>query len=188
MTKNLKISLAILITFIGIYMLNINSQSKLESTSETIFSKDTKNIYKFLIQQGNEAIELSKIDTIWTISGNDTLSIKSQSIDNLFNTVLKVNRGTIISENPNKYNKYSIDDSSGIHLAIINSKGETINYYVFGRSQSDYSRSYIRIGDDPTVYLADKNITYMLSTKPTYWGEKLEDKAMEIPTIPNSIQ
>ena len=84
-------------------------------------------------------------------------------------------------------NKYSIDDSSGIHLAIINSKGETINYYVFGRSQSDYSRSYIRIGDDPTVYLADKNITYMLSTKPTYWGEKLEDKAMEIPT-PNSIQ
>ena len=52
-------------------------------------------------------IELVKIDTIWKILDNDTLIIKQRSIDNLFDKVLTVNRGTIISENPKKYEKYS---------------------------------------------------------------------------------
>ncbi|SVB18628.1 uncharacterized protein METZ01_LOCUS171482 [marine metagenome] len=134
-----------------------------------------------MIQNGEEAIELSRIDTLWQISGNDTLEVKSQSINNLLDKVLKVNRGTIISENPEKYEKYSVDDSTGTHLAVINSKGETVGYYVFGRSKSDYSRSYVRLGDDPKVYLADKNITYMLQTHPTYWGEKPKEEVI-LPT------
>ena len=172
MTKNLQIALTILAVLIGIFLLNKSSQSKLDSTSESIFNNDAEDIFKFLIQKGEEAIELARVDTLWRISGNDTLEIKSRSMDNLFDKVLKVNRGTIISENPEKYGNYSVDDSTGTHLAVIDSKGETVGYYVFGRSKSDYSRSYIRIGDDPNVYLADQNVTYMLSTRETYWGEK----------------
>jgi hypothetical protein len=182
MTKNFQIALVVLVVLIGIFFLNKNSQSKLESTSEAIFTFDVEDIFKFLIQNGDEAIELSRIDTLWKISGNDTLEMKSQSIDNLFEKVLKVNRGTIISENPEKYGKYSVDDSAGTHLAVIDSKGETVGYYVFGRSRSDYSRSYIRVGSDPRVYLADQNVTYMLQTRPTYWGEKPKE---EIP-LPQS--
>ena len=116
------------------------------------------------------------MDTIWKISGNDTLEIKPQSMDNLFEKVLKVNKSTIISENPEKYSKYSIDDSTGTHLAVIDFNGETVGYYIFGRSKSDYSRSYVRIGDDPNVYLADQNVTFMLNTRETYWGEKLKEE------------
>ena len=83
--------------------------------------------------------------------------------------------------NPKKYGKYSVDDSTGTHLAVIDSKGETISYYVFGRSKSDYSRSYVRLGNDPKVYLADQNITYMLQTRPTYWGEKQKEEVI-LPT------
>jgi hypothetical protein len=166
---------------IGIFFFNKNSQSKLETVSEAIFVDDIEDIFKFLIQKGEEAIELARIDTMWRISGNDTLEIKSQSMDNLFDKVLKVNRGTIISENPEKYGKYSVDDSTGTHLAVIDSKGETVGYYVFGRSKSDYSRSYVRVGSDPKVYLADQNVTYMLQTRPTYWGEKPKE---EVPLPP----
>jgi hypothetical protein len=181
MTKNLQIALVVLAVLIGIFFLNNKSQSKLESTSEAIFTDDVEDIFKFLIQNGEEAIELSRIDTIWQISGIDTLEVKSQSINNLFDKVLKVNRGTIISENPEKYEKYFVDDSTGTHLAVIDSKGETISYYVFGRSKSDYSRSYVRLGNDPKVYLADQNITYMLQTRPTYWGEKQKEEVI-LPT------
>ena len=181
MTKNFQIALVVLVVLIGIFFLNKNSQSKLESTSEAIFTFDVEDIFKFLIQNGDEAIELSRIDTLWKISGNDTLEMKSQSMDNLFEKVLKVNRGTIISENPEKYGKYSVDDSAGTHLAVIDSKGETVGYYVFGRSKSDYSRSYIRVGSDPRVYLADQNVTYMLQTRPTYWGEKPKEEVI-LPT------
>ena len=176
MTKSLKISLIILTLLIGIYLLNVKSQNRLESSATAIFTGNQKNITKVLIQQGEEAIELSLNDTTWEIAGNDTLIIKSRSIDNLFDKVLKVNRGTIISENPNKYDKYAIDDSTGTHLAIIDANGNTIEYYIFGRSKSDYSRSYVRIGNNPKVYLADENVIYMLSTKETYWGEIPKEK------------
>ena len=181
MTKNFSLALIILVVLIGMFFFNKNSQSKLETVSEAIFTDDIEDIFKFLIQQGEEAIELARVDTMWRISGNDTLDIKSQSMDNLFDKVLKVNRGTIISENPEKYGKYSVDDSTGTHLAVIDSKGETVGYYIFGRSKSDYSRSYVRVGSDPKVYLADQNVTYMLQTRPTYWGEKPKE---EVPLPP----
>ena len=123
MIKNLKIALIVLALLIGIYLLNIRSQGKLESTSTAIFTEAPEDIFKILIQQKEEAIELARVDTMWKISGNDTLVTKSRSIESLFDKVLKVNRGTIISENPDKYGKYSLDDSTGIHLAVINSKG-----------------------------------------------------------------
>ena len=184
MTKNMQISLIVLVVLIGIFFFNNHSQSKLETTSEAIFTHDQENIFKFLIQKGEEAIELARVDTIWRISGNDTLEIKSRSMDNLFDKVLKVNKGTIISENPEKYNKYSVDDSTGTHLAVIDSRGETVGYYVFGRSKSDYSRSYIRVGDDPNVYLTDQSVNYMLSTRETYWGEKPKENLATPPLFP----
>ena len=184
MTKNLRIALIVLVALIGIYLLNIKSQGKLESTSTAIFIDDPEDIFKVLIQQGEEAVELVRIDTIWTISGNDTLVTKSRSIQNLFDKVLKINRGTIISENPDKYDKYSLDDSTGTHLAVINSKGESVGYYIFGRSKSDYSRSYVRVGDDPKVYLADQNVLYMLSTQETYWGA-IQKEEVPPPSLDN---
>ena len=110
MTKNLKISLIVLVTLIGLYFLNSRSQGKFESTSTAIFTDDTEDIFKILIQKGEEAIELARVDTIWKISGNDTLVAKPRSIEDLFDKILKVNRSTIISENPDNYGKYSIDD------------------------------------------------------------------------------
>ena len=103
MTKNLQIALIVLVVLIGVFLLNQNFQSKLDTVSVVIFTDDPENIFKFLIQKGEEAIELARVDTMWRISGNDTLEVKSRSMDNLFDKVLKVNRGTIISEN----NKYS---------------------------------------------------------------------------------
>ena len=184
MTKNLKIAIIVLVVVIGGYLLNMKSQSRYESTSEAIFNDEPEDIFKFLIQEGQEAIELSRADTLWRISGNDTLEVKPRSMDNLFDKVLKVHRGTIISENPDKYGKYSVGDSTGTHLAVINSKGETVGYYVFGRSKSDYSRSYVRVGSDPKVYLADQNVTYMLQTRPTYWGEKPKEEVLPPADIP----
>ena len=184
MTKNVQIALIVLVILVGIYFLNKSSQTKFESMSEAIFNDEPEDIFKFLIQKGEEAIELARVDALWRISGNDTLEVKSRSMDNLFDKVLKVNRGTIISENPEKYGKYSVDDSTGTHLAVINSKGETVGYYIFGRSKSDYSRSYVRVGSDPKVYLADQNVTYMLQTRPTYWGEKPKEEVLPPADIP----
>ena len=151
------------------------SGNKVESII-SIFQGNIESISKIIIQKETEAIEIYLNNNKWHISGEDELAVKTRSLDNLFEKVLKVRRSTIISDNPDKYAKYSIDDSSGIHLAIIDFNGETVGYYVFGRSKSDYSRSYVRIGDDPNVYLADQNVTYMLNTRETFWGERPKEE------------
>ena len=81
MTKNLQISIIVLVVLIGIFLLNKNSQLKFDSTTEAIFTDNPEDIFKFLIQNGEEAIELSRVDTLWSISGNDTLEIKSRAMD-----------------------------------------------------------------------------------------------------------
>lgn len=178
MAKKLQIASFILILFLGIFFITNNSQLKYNSKSESIYSQDHDKINKFLLQKGDQIIEISRSDSIWSISGNDTLKVKEQSIDNFFKEVLNLKKTTLISSNPEKYNKYSINDSVGIHLALVNSVGDKLAHYIFGRSKSDYSRSYIRIGDDPNVYLTDQNIMHMISTNETYWGEK---PVIEIP-------
>ena len=178
MTKNIKIASIVLCILAASYFITNKNQNDLISKSTSVFSGDPNDIFKILIQNKDEAIELTRIDTTWKISGNDTLIIKPRSLDNFFNNVLKINHETIISENPVKYDKYSISDSLGTHLALINSKGETSSYYVFGRSKSDYSRSYVRIGDDSKVYLTNQNVIYMLSTQISYWGEKPKEEVL----------
>ena len=158
MTKNLQIALVVLAVLIGIFFLNNKSQSKLESTSEAIFTDDVEDIFKFLIQNGEEAIELSRIDTIWQISGIDTLEVKSQSINNLFDKVLKVNRGTIISENPEKYEKYFVDDSTGTHLAVIDSKGETVGYVALEESVRQAAIDFMSIHANKMLHLEGNNL------------------------------
>ena len=147
----------------------VKSGNKVESII-SIFQGNIESISKIIIQKETEAIEIYLNNNKWHISGKDELAVKTRSLDNLFENVLKVRRVTIISNNPDKYAKYSVDDSLGTHLALINSKEETIEYYVFGRSKSDYSRCYIRIGNDPNVYLLDQNVILLLNTRESYWA------------------
>ena len=82
MNRNLKIAFYSLIVLFAIYLFNYQKQINLESSSTLIFEGDPNKIYKFLIQKGGDAIEIIKNDSLWEITGHDTLNIKSQSIDN----------------------------------------------------------------------------------------------------------
>ena len=63
-----------------------------------------------------------------------------------------------------------------------NNATTTIGFFIYGQSKTDYGRGYIRLKDDKNVYLTDKNISYMLSTSPSYWGEV---PSQDVPTGPS---
>tara|TARA_B100001750_G_C15452889_1_gene569918 strand:+ start:733 stop:1284 length:552 start_codon:yes stop_codon:yes gene_type:complete len=182
MTKQLKIGLGALCLLIVLLILSNFKQRKNISSYENIFNHDVSHVSKIIIQSGDEAIELAKLDTTWKISGNDTLIVKDRSISNFIDEVLTVKRGTIVTKNPEKYFKFSISDSLGTHVALINQSDKTIGFFIYGKSKTDYGRGYIRTKDDYNVYITDKNISYMLSTSPTYWGEV---PSQDIPIAPS---
>ena len=188
MTKNLKIALISLAVLVGVYLLIQRGQLQYSSQSSQLFTVDTDDVNRFLIQNKTDAIELSRQDSTWLISGNDTLVIKSQSIDNFLDKVLLVETGTLVSKNPEKWSKYSVDDSTGTHLALIDVDGNTMEYAVFGRSKSDYARNYVRTHKDPQVYLTNESIMHYLSTSPTYWGEVPKPEPEEPPVQDTIIE
>lgn len=186
MTKNLKIALVLLAALIGVYFLIQRSQLQYSSQSSQLFTVEIDNVNRFLIQNKTDAIEISRQDSLWIISGNDTLMVKPQSIDNFLDKVLSVETGTLVSKNPEKWSKYSVDDSTGTHLALIDVEGNTMEYAVFGRSKSDYARNYVRTHKDTQVYLTNSSILHFLNTSPTYWGE-IPKPEPEAPPVENTI-
>ena len=133
-----------------------------------------------MIQQGQNSIQINKIDTTWHIAGNDTLVIRQNRIEDLFGKVLDVKRTTIRSKKESNWINYSVDDSTGTHLALINTDDKTIGYYIFGRSKTDWAHNFvrIRIGENlsedvlKNVYETSESVIHHLNTSTTYWGEK----------------
>ena len=176
MIKDFKWLFITLVLLIFTYLMIERSQSKLSTNSLSVFSVNPKQVKRFLIQNKSDAIELSRVDSVWSISGNDSLVVKLQAIDSFLNNVLSLEKSTLISKNTDKWSKYSVDDSTGTHLAIIDSLGNTIEYAIFGRSKSDFSRNYVRTHKDPKVYLTNSSILHLLNTSYNYWGESFIPK------------
>ena len=172
MNNKLKIGIAALIILVGLFFINQNNQKSYTSQSTSLFSISENDVKKILIQANQEAIELIKVDTTWSISGNDTLVVKDRSISQFFDKVLNLKLETLMTTKQEKWETYNISDSLGTHLALVGWNDETVGYYVFGRSNSDYARCYVRTDQSSDVYLTNENIVYSLQTSPTYWGEK----------------
>lgn len=172
MTKQWKIILISTVVLSSLYIINISNQGKHVTRSQEIFPMETNDISSFIISKGLESIELVKEDSLWKIVHNDSLNIKTNIINNFFNHSLKVQRETMISNNPEKWNTYSVDDSNGTRLQLLDKDGNEIGSAVFGRSKSEWSKNFVRVGDEKEVFQTNESILHQLQTRPTYWGEK----------------
>ena len=186
MNKNVRNGIIVVVILLLAVVLKLNSDQKHNTSSLTLFTGQIEDIQKILIQKGEDAIELYREDEIWKIAGNDTLDIRENRITNFFDNVLTAGRETLVSTNPEKWGTYSVDDSTGLHLALINDADETFGYFVFGRSKKDWSHNYIRTDNDPDVYLTSTSIIHHLNARDTFWGEK--PKPVEIPEDSINIQ
>ena len=183
MNNKLSISLIVLCIVIGLYFLNLSQQKNYQSSSTSLLSIDETNIKKFIIQSGLEALEIQRVDTSWVISGHDSLDIKLNLLNNFFDKIKNAEIQNVMTHKKEKWDKYNIEDSTGTHLAFIDWNDNTLGYYVFGRSASDYSRCYVRKNQDSVVYLLNENIMYSLQMRPEYWGELKKDDDLILPPL-----
>ena len=167
------------VLLIGLFFVTTSKENAVFTKSDLIFSSDKNKITKIMIQKGEEAIQLNKLDTLWEIAGVDTLNIRQNRIDDLFEKVLEVKRTTVRSKKEANWINYSVDDSTGTHLALIDNNDNTIGYYIFGRSKTDWAHNFVRLKNEneskdvlKSVYETSESIIHHLNTSATYWGEK----------------
>ena len=126
MTDSLKYTLGALAVLIGIYFYNQNVQQSYTVADSSIFSGDPEDIYRVLISEGDDSLELVRSDTTWRITQADSLLIKENQIKNLFDRLLAVKMEMLISKNETKWEKFGVDDSLGRHLQAFNDKDKKI--------------------------------------------------------------
>jgi len=169
---NLKWIAIALGVLVALYLITQMQQSGLQTQSDAVFPENQGAIQTIELWTKDDTIKIEREGDGWAIAGHDTLDMRPNRMDTFFDKALKVKKETLISKNPEKWTKYSIDDSSGTHVKLVDASGSEMVHAVFGRSSSDWSHNYVRTTSVDEVYLTDSSVMHMLYPRATYWGEK----------------
>ena len=168
----MKISAAIFGVVVILYFISQSGQKKYRAQSNNVFSILMEEVYRFDVQKDSLYITLQRKDTTWQITGNDSLLIQTNRINDIENNVLTVKRESVVSKKPSKWQSFDVDDSLGTKITFYGFNDEVLGEAIFGRSKSDWQRSYVRLIGENNVYMTNENVINRLQARPTFWGKK----------------
>ena len=172
MTDSIKYSLAALGLIILLFLYNSSSQKSLEMEGQAIFNGSEEEVFRIKLSEDKKEIELIKTDTTWSFSNNDSLIVKENQVDKIFDRLLKVEKEILITSKEEKWEKFGVDDSLARHITVYDENDNEILHFLFGNSGQDWQHNYIRKHGSSDVYRTNDNVFFLLNTNSTYWGKK----------------
>ena len=172
MTNSIKYSLGVLTLLFLLFLYNKNSQDSYKMVSQSIFDGSADNVFRIKLSEDNKEIELIRKDSTWSISNVDSLIVKENQIEKIFDRLLMVEKEILITNKEEKWEKFGVDDSLARHIQIYDENDNEIIHYLFGNSGQDWQHNYVRKNGSPDVYRTNDNVFFLLNTNTTYWGEK----------------
>ena len=172
MTDSIKYSLAALGLIILLFLYNSSSQKSLEMDGQAIFNGSEEEVFRIKLSEDKKEIELIKTDTTWSFSNSDSLVVKENQVDKIFDRLLKVEKEILITSKEEKWEKFGVDDSLARHITVYDENDNEILHYLFGNSGQDWQHNYIRKHGSSDVYRTNDNVFFLLNTNSTYWGKK----------------
>lgn len=169
---NLKYILIALVVLIVLYFASQMQQSGYSTRADAVFPEDTQAIKQIDLWTKDDTLTLKKEGEDWVITQHDTLQMRPNKMDPFFERVLGVKKETMMSRNPDNWAKYSIADTSGTHIKLIDGNGDEMAYAVFGRSSRDWTHNYVRSRGEDEVYLTNESVIHLMYPRASYWGEK----------------
>ena len=172
MTDSIKYSLAALGLIILLFLYNSSSQKSLEMDGQAIFNGSEEEVFRIKLSEDKKEIELIKTDTTWSFSNNDSLVVKENQVDKIFDRLLKVEKEILITSKEEKWEKFGVDDSLARHISVYDENDNEMLHYLFGNSGQDWQHNYIRKHGSSDVFRTNDNVFFLLNTNSTYWGKK----------------
>jgi hypothetical protein len=165
--RNIVIFLAVLVV---IYLFTRLQEGRYTTPSDAVFDMQADDVGRFVIQEGDAQIELTRWDTLWVVTGHEMDKVRQWRLDNMLGQVLGVERESMISDNPDKWSTYGVD-TTGRRLQVYNLADNLVGDILVGQSRSNWQSSYIREADGDEVYLTRPSIYNMLSADSSFWLE-----------------
>jgi len=175
MTNSIKYSLGLLALLFLLFLYNKNSQDSYKMVSQSIFDGSSDNVFRIKLSEDKKEIELIRKDSTWSISNVDSLIVKENQIEKIFDRLLMVEKEILITNKEEKWEKFGVDDSLARHIQIYDKNDNEIIHYLFGNSGQDWQHNYVRKNGSSDVYRTNDNVFFLLNTNTTYWGQKPPD-------------
>mgnify|MGYP005694258495 FL=1 len=175
MTNSIKYSLGVLGFLFLLFLYNKNSQDSYKMVSQSIFDGSADDVFRIQLSENSKEIELIRKDSTWSISNVDSLVVKEDQIEKIFDRLLKVEKEILITTKEEKWEKFGVDDSLARHIQIYDENDNEIIHFLFGNSGQDWQHNYVRKNGSSDVYRTNDNVFFLLNTNTTYWGQKPPD-------------
>lgn len=182
MTDTIKYSIGALALIVVVFLYNQKNQNSHQISGQVIFSGQRDDVHRIVISEADKSVELIKIDSTWSLSNFDSMIVKENQVDKVFNKLLKVKEEMLITSKEEKWEKFGVDDSLGRHLKVYNKDDKEILHYIFGNSGQDYQHNFARMNKSSNVYRTNDNVYFLLNSSVTYWASEpaKEDEKEEI--------
>ena len=73
---------------------------------QAIFNGSEEEVFRIKLSEDKKEIELIKTDTTWSFSNNDSLVVKENQIDKIFDRLLKVEKEVLITSKEEKWEEH----------------------------------------------------------------------------------
>ena len=171
--RNIGIVLAVLVV---IYLYTKLQETRYTTPTDVVFDIQADDVSRFVIKEGDQRIELVRWgDTLWVVTDYEEHEVRRWRLDSFFNMVLGMERESMVSDNPDKWAAYGVDDSTGRHLQVYDLGGALAADLVVGQSSANWQSNYVREAGQDQVYLTIRSIANFLSADTTFWLEPLPE-------------
>ncbi len=133
-----------------------------------IFNIEPDEITAVTIHKEGNEVTLLRGDSLWTFLEPDTGFVKEFKINNFMEYVVKGKKGTIVTENPDRYVNFNVDDSTATRIELKQGE-EILASLLVGRSNAGYGNDNIRIPGDARVWQSQDKLLTRLSEKASFW-------------------
>jgi hypothetical protein len=96
----------------------------------------------------------------------------SAAISQLLETLLKIKKSTLVSENAAKQATFEVDSLHGTRIEAFDLAGKSLGAVILGKSSRDYGSNYFRPDNSNQVYLVPESNRYWLTADHKHWENK----------------
>ncbi|MFW6172166.1 MAG: DUF4340 domain-containing protein [Elusimicrobiota bacterium] len=116
-------------------------------------------------------VELFREKKSWFV-GSKKWPADEDRITRLKNGIKNINLEDIISSRKETYKDFEVNKSSAVQIEIITEKGGKEKIFV-GKRSPEYNKTYIRINNDPSVYMAESINRGIVQQEKFYYKDKI---------------
>jgi len=109
----------------------------------------------------------------WVVPDKDNYPADAKAIERMLEAIETMDRGTVVSRNPEKQPLYEVDETTGTEVTVLDKDENQLAQFFVGKAGQDFFSTNIRLAGESEVRLVRKMLSYMFKRPGGDWREKL---------------